>query len=242
MKEQQIKIASTDVFPNSTVRPSALQRYMQQLAREDCDDMGCTYPFMREHNTVFVVTKLGISLDRPLREGETFTLRTYNNSISGITFDREYDILSNGSEIGHCSSLWVLVRYDTRALVRPRDFPFEFECKQLDCRKVEMPRGFSGDGMIECGRRVVRVSDLDENNHLNNCVYPDIALDAIDDFDGLSEYVSGMRIIFRHEAHRLDELVISSRREDSRQTVFAHNDTTGQPCFEAEFLINKFQK
>jgi len=237
MIEKSIRISSFDVFPNGTVKPSALQRYMQQLAREDCDQFGCTYPFMREKNTVFVVTKLGVELDRAIREGETVTLRTYNNSITGITFDREYEFLSDGTEIAHCSSLWVLVRYDTRALVRPRDFGFDFECCRRECRKIELPRSIPSEDLTDRGERVVRLSDLDENNHLNNCVYSDIALDSLSEFDGLGSAVSGMKIIFRHEARRDDVLKLSSRSDADGSAVFAHNETSGAPCFEAVFAF-----
>ena len=58
MIEKQIRISSFDVLPNGTVKPSALLRHMQQAAREDCDAMGCTYPYMREQNTVFVLIRL----------------------------------------------------------------------------------------------------------------------------------------------------------------------------------------
>lgn len=139
MFEKAVTITSFDVFPNSTVRPSALLKYMQQIAREDCDAAGCTYPFMREQNTVFVITKLGLDLDRPIRAGEIVTIRTYNNRINGIFFDREYDFFADGEPIGHCSSYWVLVRYDTRALVKPKDFPFEFVSHNID---------------MSCGRRL----------------------------------------------------------------------------------------
>ena len=237
MLERNLKITSFDVYPNSTVKPSALQRHMQQLAREDCDERGCTYPFMRGLNTVFVITKLGMELYRPIYEGEEITFRTYNNSVAGITFDREFEFLSDGKEIGRCTSLWVLVHYDTRALVRPRDFPFEFEQTKFDCRIIDVPRSIPHEGAEPCGNRIVRLSDLDENNHLNNCVYPDIALDSLDVFDGLVKYVSGYSIIFRHESRRGDVLELSARQDANGASVFAHNATSGNACFESAFTF-----
>ena len=239
MFEKPIKITSFDVFPNGTVKPSALLKYMQQIAREDCDAVGCTYPFIRSLNTVFVVTKLGIELDRPLVSGETITIRTYNNRINGIVFDREYEFLSDGEEIGHCSSSWVLVRYDTRALVRPKDFPFEFVSYEKDCRLVDVPRRLDDEGCVPSAERVVRVSDLDENNHLNNCIYADIALDAVTGFDGLSEAVTGVTVIFRNEAKLGDVLQTSERRGDGNVFVKAYNQTTDKPCFEALFTFSR---
>ena len=239
MFEKPIKITSFDVFPNGTAKPSALLRYMQQIAREDCDAVGCTYPFMRENNTVFVITKLGLELDRPLVSGETITIRTYNNRISGIIFDREYEFLSDGEEIGHCSSFWVLVRYDNRSLVRPKDFPFDFVSYEKDCREVEVPRRLDDEGVSPAAERVVRVSDLDENDHLNNCIYADVALDAVTGFDGLSEAVTGVTILFRNEAKLGDVLQPSERRGDGNAFVKAYNKTADKPCFEALFNFKR---
>ena len=240
MKTAAIKISSFDVLPNGTAKPSALMRYMQQYAREDCDSLGCTYPYMRGLNTVFVVTKLGFEFARPLREGETVEMKTYNDSITGLTFDREFEFFAGGKEIGHCSSFWVLVRYDTRALVRPRDFPVKFECCGLEHVSVDVPRFFGSEGASLRCEREVRVSDLDENNHLNNCVYSDIALDSIPGFDGVSEWIKGLKIIYRHEARLGETLAVSTLEQGGKSTVFAHNSTSGQPCFEAELLREKY--
>lgn len=58
MLEQTIKIKSYDVHPNGVVKISALQKYMQQIAREDSDSYGATYAKMRDANMVFVITPL----------------------------------------------------------------------------------------------------------------------------------------------------------------------------------------
>ena len=234
MLEKKIRIQSFDVFPNGTLKPSALMRHMQQIAREDCDGMGATYSFMRSLNTVFVLTRLAVEIYAPVRDGEELLLKTYNNSIHGVIFDREYELMSKGRIAAKATTLWTLVRYDTRSLVRPKDFPVRFEAVNLDITGIDIPRRFEETGLVPCGERIVRTSDLDENDHLNNCVYADIALDAIDEFDGLNETVGGIKIIFRHEARRGDKLLVSRREEDGRHIVFAHNETTDMPCFETE--------
>ena len=233
MTETTLTISSFDVLPNSTIKPSALLRHMQQVAREDCNANGCTYPFMRGQNTVFVLTKLGLDLCRPLREGEHLTIRTYNNRITGIIFDREYDLLVGDESVGHASTYWVLVRYDTRALVRPKDFPVAFFSYEIDDNTVEIPRRFGNEDAAPAGERQVRVSDLDENNHLNNCTYADIALDALPDFDGLAFAVTGLRILFENEAKRGQTLSLSVKQNDRTAGVRAFNTTTNKPCFDS---------
>ena len=234
MLQKAIKITSFDVFPNGQVKPSALQRYMQQLAREDCDQSGCTYENMRAHNVVFVVTKLAIEIKKEIKTEDIIILKTYNNSIEGVTYCREYDFYKNGEEVAHATTQWVVVKYDTRTIVRPRNFPFPVKEYRLETDSIDLPRRFDGlETAVKHGNREVELSDLDENDHLNNCVYSDIALDNLP-FDGKTKRVSGIKIIFHHEARIHDILSVSCTQNKTGYAVFAHNETADNPCFEAE--------
>ena len=236
MIERKYTIQSYDVYPSDEIKPSAMMKYMQQCAREDCDEQGCTYQFMRDNNTVFVITKSGLEFYRPIKVGEVMTVRTLNNDIDGLIFDREFEFFAGGEQVAHASTFWVLVRYDTRTLVRPKNFPFEFKSFYRDCNKVEVPRSFLCEDMAETCERRVCVSDLDQNNHLNNCVYADIALDNLD-FDGLNKSVKSVKIIFRHEAKLNDVLKVSVGGKPKAAVVAAENVTAGKRCFEAEVVF-----
>lgn len=238
MLEKNINVASFDVYPNSTVKPSALQHYMQQLAREDCDAMGCTYINMREVNMVFVMTKMGISVNKPVFAYDTLFVRTYNNRVSGVTFEREFEFYRDGEEVIHATTQWVIVNYDDRKIVRPRLFPFEIPSHNINCATIDLPRSINADNLTDCGERVVRLSDLDENDHLNNCVYSDISMDVLP-YDRKNNYVNYACIIFKHEALIGNTLKLASGEKDGNFAVSALNSTSGQPCFEAEFGFGK---
>ena len=235
MLEYPLNITSFDVFPNGTLKPSALLRYMQQAARLDCDQLGATYAYMRELNTVFMLTKVAFTLYRPLRSGEDMVMKTYNNRIDGIYFDREFEFYISEELAGRASSFWVLVRFDTRRPMRPREFPITFESLDISDQVLQIPRSLLPEDPVFLEDRTVRVSDLDENNHLNNCVYTDIALDALPGFDGLSQAVLSASVIFRHEARLHDVLHLSYGKTETGSLVSAENTTAGAPCFEASF-------
>lgn len=238
MIERKINIASFDVYPNSTLKPSALQHYMQQFAREDCDEMGYTYNMMRDVNMVFVMTKLGINVFKPVFAYDELTVKTYNNRVRGITFEREFEFYRNGEKVIHATTQWVIVKFDDRSIVRPRNFPYEIRSYELDCGSIDIPRAFDIASVSPCGERVVRLSDLDENDHLNNCVYSDISMDVLP-YDRKNEYVKDIYIIFRHEARIDDTLQISSSETDGKYAVTAYNSTSDRQCFEAEFTLAK---
>ena len=243
MIETKMTVASFDVYPNSTMKPAALQRHMQQLAREDCDAMGCTYNNMRDVNMVFVMTKLGISVSKPVFAYDELTVRTFNNRVSGITFEREFEFFRNGEKVIHATTQWVIVKYDDRSIVRPRSFPFEIPSYDLDCGSIPLPRSITPDGEPrDAGLRRVALSDLDENDHLNNCVYSDVAMDVLKEYDRKTQYVKDVKIIFRHEAKLGDELSLSvgsraSEENGASYVVSAVNNTSGLACFESEITL-----
>lgn len=233
-----ISVASFDVYPNSTLKPAAVQRIMQQLAREDCDAMGCTYNAMRDINMVFVITKLGMKFFAPIFAYDELTVKTYNNVINGVSWIREFEFYRDGEEVLHATTQWVIVRYDTRRIVRPREFPFPIPEHNLECNTVEIPRSLDAKELPVCDERIVRLSDLDENDHLNNCVYSDITLDILP-YDRANDYVSDVRIIFHHEAKLGDALAVGMAEKDGRFVVSAHNTTKDSLCFEADCRFGK---
>lgn len=244
MIEKSFSVASFDVYPNSTLKPAALQRYMQQVAREDCDNLGCTYINMRDVNMVFVMTKLHISVEKPIFAYDEITVRTFNNRISGVTFEREFEFFRNGEKVIHATTQWVIVKYDDRSIVRPKSFPFEIPAHNLDCGSLPMPRNIVSDGETEeRGQRTVRLSDLDENDHLNNCIYSDIAMDFISEYDRATDYVKDVKIIFRQEARVNDVLSVSCGTKSDENgisyTVSAYNTSGDKPCFDAEVSFGK---
>lgn len=235
---KNISVASFDVYPNSTLKPSAVQRIMQQLAREDCDAMGCTYNSMRDINMVFVITKLGMRFSAPIFAYDELTVKTYNNRINGVSWIREFEFYRNGEEVLHATTQWVIVRYDTRRIVRPREFPYAIPEHNFECNTVEIPRSLDAKELPICAERVVRLSDLDENDHLNNCVYSDISLDYLP-YDRVNDYVSEVHIIFHHEAKLGDVLEVGTAAKDDRFVVSAHNTTKDSLCFESDCRFGK---
>lgn len=240
MLEKSYRINSYDVSPNGLVKVSALQKYMQQLAREDCNGCGATYANMRAQNMVFVITKLGLEILKEIHSEDVITIRTFNNEIIGVQFDREFEIYKNGEKVAKASTHWVLINFDKRTVIRPKNFNYSLTSYHKQIEKIEVPRKiFNEDGNeYSAGKRMVVFSDLDENNHLNNCVYSDIALDysPID----LNKYsIKRTLINFTNEARLGDCLNISIIKGENSYCLNVHNDTADRPCFEAELIFEE---
>ena len=239
MLEKTYRINSYDVNPNGLIKISALQKYMQQLAREDCDGYGATYARMRGDNMVFVITKLGLELYRDIRAEDVITIRTFNNKIEGVHFNRQYEITLNCQQAANASTFWVLLNFEKRTVLRPKAFPYPITSYSEDTKVIELPRRIFEYVLPEhhAGMRKVMFSDLDENNHLNNCVYSDIALDY-SPIDLNVHKITKAYIIFLNEARLGDELNISVIKGENSYCLNAQNDTASRPCFEAELFFD----
>ena len=238
MLEQTIKIKSYDVHPNGLLKISALQKYMQQIAREDSDSYGATYKRMREQNMVFVLTKLSLRINRPIRDEEIITIRTVNNRLDGASFVREFLVSGSEGLVAEATTYWVLLDFEKRTVLRPSALMFRIPAMNVEGLGVPIKKRIvSKDTVLgSCGKYEVRFSDLDENDHLNNAFYSDI----IADFSPVSLYenrISAMQISFASEARLGDILDISASPVDGGFILVAGNERTGSVCFESETYV-----
>lgn len=240
MIEKTYRITSYDVGPNGLVKVSALQKYMQQLAREDCNGYGATYANMRAANMVFVITKLGLEICKEIQSEDVITVRSISNKIEGVHFVREFLMFKNGQKVAAATTYWVLLNFEKRTVVRPKSFLYPMKAYNLPIDSIEVPRKLFMENGSEyaAGKRKVVFSDLDENNHLNNCVYSDIALD-FSPIDLNENAIRKTLINFTNEARRGDILNISIIKGENSFCLNAFNETAERPCFEAELVFEK---
>ncbi len=233
MKEQTISICSYDVLPDGTVKPSALQRYFQQIALDDVSASGATYPAMREHSMVFVLTKLRMEILRPIRSGDTVTLSTYPYKIEGVNFFRAFEVW-RGEELVCCAdSRWVLINYARRTILRPSELPFLLTPAMPTVPLPVLPRRITPVRAPESTTaRKVLLTEVDENRHLNNCVYSDYLLDHLP-ADILRNPLRSLCILFDHEAYLGDTVELRYERVEEGYIVDALDRTNEKSCFQA---------
>lgn len=238
MKEQNILICSYDVLPNGTVKPSALQRYFQQIALEDIAACGATYSALRTHSMVFVLTKLRVDFTEPICSGETVLLRTHPYKVEGVTFFRAFELWKGERLIGSADSRWVLLNYEKRTIMRPSDLPFDIPTSVPSAEPLVIPRRISLNGVAETSQlRTVLLSEVDENHHLNNCCYSDYVIDYAP-MNVCDHNIKTFCILFDHEAYLGDVLELQYQKNPDGFTAVAINKTTGKSCFQSVFTLD----
>lgn len=181
MLEKTVRFQSFDLAPDHQPRPGALLRQMQQVAREHMTACGKTYLEMLEEGMVFIITRLAMRFLAPVPGEKDITLTTATNGIHGASFHRSFMISDGEKELVAAQTEWVLLDFKNRRILRPTalkmDFPVDpVLCGDLSACRITSPE--SGE-VVARDERKVYYSMLDENDHLNNCIYADMVFDAL---------------------------------------------------------------
>lgn len=225
-------VQSYDVDAFSLARPSALMQQMQQLAGEDLIQYGSGYTQMRKQGHVFVLFASKLHLHAPLRTEDEYRLESYSIGTHGATFTRDFYFYRDDKEIGVASTKWVLLDFEKRKIVPPSRFQAPLEHFPHKACDLTVPKRLDISQVQTVDQRPVYPSMLDENRHLNNCVYADLATDYVAQ-DG-EHFVSDIEILFTHEAALGDRLEIQSYAPSQEECLIHANNLTRQlPCFSA---------
>ncbi len=227
------------------MRPSALLMYMQETANLQCREWKCDLDRLHEEEGLgFLLSRLMIRVDEPLRAYEEIEVRTWCPESKGLTFLRCFAVLRDGRVAAEAMSHWALMDMAQRKLVRVSDFHREFPLGEpIDeatlPRKVRIPSSLS---MEDIGLRRIVYSDLDFNRHMNNTKYPDMVCDFLPDMQG--RWVRTLSLSYLREAAYEDTLtVLRATAEASADTDEVYLLRTVRPdgvvCLEAEIGLSR---
>ena len=205
--ERRIPVVSYDVMTDSTIRPSALFRYYQQVAGEHLDSLGLTYNDTRDKGCVFVITRMKSVFYSPIKRYDDIVIKTSSRGIKGAVFTRDYSVMRGDALIAEASTQWTLIDIDSRRICRPSVYADYFTsnesiCSFTDIKKCRFETPLENEYLYK-----VVFFDIDENRHMNNTRYTDICLDAV---GGLAkgEYIREVSVDFLSEAKLEDLLLI----------------------------------
>lgn len=236
---KEIKIKSYDVDKNNNAKISSIMKYFQQIARENLDQFGMTYDFLREHNIVFVLAKYKFKFYRNLHCDEKFIFKTSPCGLQGVSFIRDFVVEdADGNRCCEASSSWVIIDFVKRSILRPNRLPLPITS---DPDLVDfVPDRLSTNVRYGESRNYatkVTYSQLDANNHLNNCCYADIMLDGLFDIYNNIPEIKELDMSFDHEAAVCSELLLEYYQKDEKIHIYCNNTTAELPCFSAVITL-----
>lgn len=230
MRKETVTFESYDLDASGEVRPSAVLRRLQEIAGRDLDSFGISYADLRERNMAFVVSKIALCFERPMKEQVAYTVTSAAQAAHGATFPRSFVIEDDSGIVARANSLWALLDFEKRCLLRSTalggdllDFPDL--SGGLVCERLGRVR----DSAPLCtDQRRVYPSLLDRNCHLNNCNYADLATDLLPEDSGR---VREIHITFQKEARLGDVLLLQCILQDGEYLVSGTFRDSEENCF-----------
>ena len=232
MLEKKLNVCSYDVLPDGTLKPSSFQKYCQQIALEDLGSVGATYHALKNKGMAFVLMRYAADFRAEIRSEEEVVLRTHPYKCDGVMFYRAFELFRNGEYVASADTRWVLIDVCKRTILRPSQFGFQTHESQPEYELPEIVRRIIPERTDYKTERKVRLTEMDENGHLNNCSYADWAMDdAPLDLD--KNRVRSICIHFEHEAYRDDVLELSYQKDADGCLLQAFDRTQNRSCFSA---------
>lgn len=195
-----------DVRADGTLRFDAVARYLQDFSWDDTNDAGLI------EGIAWVVRRTAIELRRPAVTREMLTLRTFCSGVGNRWAERRVSMTGDAGASIEAVTLWVHMDFEAgRPKVLPDQF-LEIYGEAIAGRRVTA--GLVHDATVPTGALarpwVVRRTDLDPFDHVNNAATWEILEELIDDAIVTSEPLRA-EIEYREPLLYGEDVVVSHR-------------------------------
>lgn len=236
--ERTVQISQCD--PAGRLRASALLWYIQSVAGEHLEELNLPHDRLYREGFVFVVAGMALKIHRAPAYGERVLVATAPLFGRGPHLLRETLVQTPAGEpLAECQTNWALLEAGSNKLLRASQFPHELPLLQGEWQPFYDPTRIRlHPPQQEQGHRAARVvalSDLDQNHHMNNTVYADITLDCFGEQYLAAGGVDTLLLRYHRQARLNETLALRAGLDGQMYTVGAQID--GKPCFEGGFML-----
>lgn len=236
------RLMSPLVFQDDSFLPNvSLQEFglcFQSLAGKQVDLLDVGKEYSKRTNHVYVLCREKIVIEKRLKINAPYTLVTYPLTPGRLQMQREAYLLDEKDEVVlKVDSIWVLVDYVSRRMVRTNDiyqaqakYPRFATFEPLFDEKLEAIEDRELSDFEKVFEHKVDDSDLDANDHMNNTVY----LKLVQPF--VSGNIKSVEIDFEKEC-RKDETLEIYRKESENVIFFVGMKEGGNLSFKIKIIL-----
>ena len=173
------RVRFDEAGPDGSMRTSSLLRYAQDIAWRHSERAGFDRAWYAERGFGWVVRGVGLELGVPVPMGHTLRLSTAVIGHRRVWARRLCECrLATGELAARVTTDWVLLDARGRIVRIPEAFGLVFENPEISDDILRVPR-VAGPPSSDLPL-VVRGRDLDPLDHVNNAVYLDWLVEALD--------------------------------------------------------------
>lgn len=239
---QNFLISSYNVDMSWRLKPASFMDLAQEAANQHATILGFGYDDLIASRTAWVLSRMHVEfVDTPKWRDEV-VFKTWHKGLNRLFFLRDFIMTDKeGNPKVKATTSWLVLNLDTRRLVRDPDLLEDGAvCSEnvleAPADKVVMPKDIEPDLVME---HAVAYSDLDMNCHVNNAMYMQWAMNAVNYEISSERPVKEFTINFNHEIKPMEVVSIYKaieEREDGRH-VFVEGKVGGQSSFCVEIVF-----
>ena len=174
-----MRVGIRDVNLFRIMKPSALLEIFQELSVVHAASLGFGTQDVLSRGVVWVITMQRIEIKRMPQEQELIYLESWTGKTTHLMYPRFYRICDEKGElIIQASSLWTLMDIESRKMLSSEQFGHEI-IDMTNGEEIALPGAPKKAVSDSVSRFAVPYSFLDQNGHMNNTRYLDLAEDLI---------------------------------------------------------------
>ncbi len=207
--KEAFKIRSYELDAGGRASIQSICNYLQEIASIHAAKLGFSVTDLFKRNLTWVLSRLHVQMEKYPQWGDTITIETWPSTMTRMFSLREFIIRNAQDEIiGKATTSWMLLDIVVKKAIEIPEFIRSIRTWDANravedtFNKLPAPKETPFQKSFN-----VRLSDLDINQHVNNVIYIEWAIEAIP-IDYLRDYfIAGLEISFRAECHYGDRIV-----------------------------------
>ncbi len=175
-------ITSADADMNARLRLGSLVNFLIQSAIQSADKLGFGFNNLKEHNLIWVLSRLELQIFRPMKWNETILVETWPKNIEKLFYTRDFIVFdSQGNEIARATSAWLAIDQNSR---RPKlmegDLAERFTRLKNRHAIEGLPEKLEDLNSLDSVTITPSFFDYDLNGHVTSTRYIDWIMDSFD--------------------------------------------------------------
>lgn len=226
------RIRYSEIDHHGTVTLPGIINYFQDCSTFQSEDIGVGREVLMRKKRAWILSYWQVIVDRYPKMGETISVGTFSSGFQGLFGKRNFVMKdAQGQQVACAYSLWVYMDLETGRPTKPDQEEVEAYGEEpalempYEGRKIRLP-----EQTEELPSFPVRKYHIDTNEHVNNCQYVQMALEALPE----EIQVHQLRVDYKKSAVLGDRIFPKYAKEEGRSVVELC-DETGKAYAVVEF-------
>jgi len=235
-----VSIAEADC--KHRIKPVTLFNHMQELAATSIENYNIKFGWeeLLKKGFAWFLIRYRVEFDSFPTDVSQIRVATESRGCRRMSAFRDFEVFDNstGMRILRASSSWFVVDINNKSVVNiQKEFP-DFMLYQDREDDLQLQKLKSVDRVDSEKTFHVRYDDLDINNHVNNTVYINWALEALDYEFRTTHNLKALDIYFKHDIAYGEDVISQVKYDDNFTEHVIKNASTGEELclLRAEFV------